>query len=280
MKLHYLPIYASLIFASPLQAAVYKCVVKGQTVFSDKVCSTEAEEVKLNISKPSPVIPLNDNLIALEENIKSDENRLAELQDQNQVIKSEISEIEKELAESAFDSSSDLSQSTESFTENTERLAELKTQSESIEAEISQLQQTISSNKAESTMQSEQAIQSSQLEQGAEEVTGGNATGNVSQVEQSVSTTQSTDVIPVTVEKVAVEPLQPYVVNSELTRIEQLKDKNNYLESNIYQLNNQYQAISSDGQQVTEDIKSMETLINQIGIEIQQNQGIISEFDK
>ncbi len=274
MKYHYIPIFVSLIFASPVHAAVYKCVVKGQTVYSDKVCSTDAEEVKLTITKTdsnSNSVEQTSNDIVIEQNIQSDENRLEALQDESQQIKAEISKLEKEIKDSAFDSSSDLSQSSETYTESIDKLADLKSKSESIDTEISQLQQTISSKKTE---QAKQDSQSYQTENQFDSVIGGGAS-NIPQTEQSESVSLPTESsTPVEV----VTPIQPYVSNPALTRIEQLRDKNQYLESNIYQLTNQYQTMSTT-ENASEDVRQMETEINQIGIEIQQNQGIISEFE-
>jgi len=42
----------TLLFGLPAEAAIYKCTVNGQTVFSDKPCAADAKEIEVKVYRP------------------------------------------------------------------------------------------------------------------------------------------------------------------------------------------------------------------------------------
>jgi|WetSurSiteA1Bulk_404760.scaffolds.fasta_scaffold75204_1 predicted RNase H-like nuclease (RuvC/YqgF family) len=84
-----------LFFISAAHAAMYKCIVNGETVFSDTPCTVNAKEIEIKVLKPTP----NDISEANERNKKSDDftdkvNRDA----RKGAIKTEIYDLERRVS--------------------------------------------------------------------------------------------------------------------------------------------------------------------------------------
>jgi uncharacterized protein DUF4124 len=84
-----------LILSSSVHAEVYKCLVNGNTVFSDKPCGDNAEKIDIQVYQPKTADIKQQQRTTLRYQQDSKHNQLLELRKQNKSLKAQIVQLQK-----------------------------------------------------------------------------------------------------------------------------------------------------------------------------------------
>ncbi|MCX4186537.1 DUF4124 domain-containing protein [Methylophaga sp. OBS4] len=94
--MRFLTALLALVLVLPVQAEIYKCTVNGKTQFSDQPCSDKAEIIELKIRQPKAEDVTTQQQITQQFKEESRVNTIHSLHEENETLKAQITELEKQ----------------------------------------------------------------------------------------------------------------------------------------------------------------------------------------
>jgi hypothetical protein len=96
MAMRVLTVLFILMLGLPVQAEIYKCTVNGKTQFSDQPCSDKAEIIEIKIHQPEAEDVTTQQQITQQFKEESRVNTIHSLHKENETLKTQITELEKQ----------------------------------------------------------------------------------------------------------------------------------------------------------------------------------------